>query len=277
MVACPPLARFAGYGLGMRRPHYDAFVAGTVPVDFVEVVSENFMVAGGRPLAVLDAVRGHYPVILHGVSMNLGQPDGLNPDYLDQLARLAARIEPLWISDHLCWTGIAGFNAHDLLPLPLTQESLAVVATNVARAQDRLRRPLVIENPSTYLSFAADSLGEAQFLAELAARTGCNLLLDINNVFVSATNHGFDAAAYLATLPLDRVVQVHLAGHSQGEHCLIDTHDAPVCDEVWALYRTARAALGAVAVMIERDDNIPPLPELIAELDRARAFAPVPA
>jgi len=264
---------FSGFGLGLRPVHYQDFLTRTVPVDFVEVISENFMVDGGRPLQVLDQVRERHPVILHGVSMSIGAPSGLDCDYLARLRRLADRIDPLWLSDHLCWTGTGGFNSHDLLPLPYTEEALAVVCANVAQAQDTLGRPLLIENPSSYVTFQSSEMSEWDFLAELSRRSGCFLLLDVNNIFVSASNHGFDATAYLDAVPFERVRQIHLAGHSQGKTLLIDTHDHPVPDPVWALYDEACRRAGPVATMIERDDDIPPLDELLAELDIARSRA----
>jgi len=275
MTQCD-LPRFGGFGLGMRSPHYPAYLSGEAPVDFVEIISENFMGAGGRPLYTLDKVRERYPVAMHGVSMSIGSADGLKGDYLARLKQLADRIDPLWVSDHLCWTGIDGFNAHDLLPLPYTAEALDLAAANIALAQDLLERPLLIENPSSYISFADDVMPEWAFLAELAERTGCYLLLDINNIHVSATNHGFDAMTYIDAIPASRVRQIHLAGHSAGrDGLLIDTHDHPVPDPVWALYAKAIRRFGDVAVMIERDDDIPPLEELIAELDIARRLAGV--
>ncbi|MCL4671493.1 MAG: DUF692 domain-containing protein [Sphingomonadaceae bacterium] len=263
---------FSGFGLGLRREHYADFLAGAAPVDFVEVISENFMVDGGRPLAVLEQVRAHYPVILHGVSMSIGSADGLRQDYLARLRALADRIEPLWVSDHLCWTRTSAHNSHDLLPLPYTQEALNVVCDNIDRAQNALGRTMLFENPSSYLTFPEDEMAEWEFIAAMARRTGCALLLDVNNVYVSSRNHGFDADAYIAALPHDRVRQVHLAGHTPGE-IVIDTHDRAVCDEVWALYGRTMTVLGPVATMIERDGDIPPLPELLAELDLARSLA----
>lgn len=263
------IAPFSGFGLGLRRDHYADFQAGEVPVDFVEIISENFMVDGGKPLAVLDMVRTHYSVAMHGVSMSIGAAQGLNRDYLLRLKALAERIEPLWVSDHLCWTGVDGLNSHDLLPMPYTAEALDLVCANVAEAQDALARPLLFENPSSYLTFAIDELSEWEFLGEMARRTGCYLLLDVNNVYVSAVNHGFDPLAFLAGIPVDRVRQVHLAGHTPGE-ILIDTHDRPVCADVWGLYTEACRRFGPVATMIERDDAVPPLGELLAELQQAR-------
>jgi uncharacterized protein len=273
-MAQDQIARFGGFGLGMRTPHYPAYLAGEAPVDFVEVISENFMGDGGRPLYTIDQIREIYPVAMHGVSMSVGSADGLNPEYLTKLKKLAQRVQPLWVSDHLCWTGIDGFNSHDLLPLPYTDEALVIAATNINHAQDFLERPVLIENPSSYLTFADDAMTEWEFLSELTVRTGCYLLLDINNIYVSGTNHGFDPKVYLDAIPADRVRQIHLAGHSAGrDGLLIDTHDQPVPDPVWALYAQVIDRFGDVAVMIERDDDIPPLEDLLAELEMARALA----
>lgn len=266
------IGTFHGFGVGLRRPHYRDFLEGDVAVDFVEVISENFMIDGGRPLAVLEQVRAKLPVALHGVSLSVGSAHGLDPEHLSRLKRLADWIEPLWVSDHVCWTRTSAHNSFDLLPLPYTKEALDVVCANVGRAQDALGRAMLFENPSSYCAFPEDDMSEWEFIAEMTRRTGCYLLLDVNNIHVSACNHGFDPADYLAGLPLDRVRQVHLAGHTPGE-IVIDTHDRAVCDDVWALYARACGMLGPVATMIERDDAIPPLPELLAELDRARATA----
>lgn len=263
------------YGLGLRRPHHEAFLTGTVPVDFVEVISENFMVDGGRPADVLRRVRHHHDVVLHGVSMSLGTATGLDAAYLARLRQLADVIEPLWVSDHLAWTGIDGVNSHDLLPLPYTEEALAVVVRNIDQAQAALGRPLLVENPSTYLDFHASQMAEWEFLTALVERTGCALLLDVNNIHVSAHNHGRDPSDWLDGIPWHAVRQLHLAGPSEGaEGLLIDTHDTPVPDRVWALYAEVRRRAGSVAVMIERDDDIPPLSDLLAELDRARLAEP---
>jgi uncharacterized protein (UPF0276 family) len=261
---------FAGYGLGLRKPHYAEFLEHRIAVDFVEVISENFMVDGGRPRALLRDVRSRYPVALHGVSMSIGSADGLDGAYLARLRALVDEIEPLFVSDHLSWTRIEGFSSHDLLPLPYTNEALDLVCANIDRAQDALGRAMLIENPSTYIDFAPAEMTEWQFLDAMCARTGCGLLLDVNNVFVSSTNHGFDPIAYLGGVPHDRVRQVHLAGHSQGKELLIDTHDQPVSASVWDLYAHVMPLLGPVATMIERDDDIPPLAELLAELSIAR-------
>ena len=264
---------FGGFGLGLRRTHYADFLDAEVPVDFVEVISENYMVDGGRPLRILEQVRARHPVIIHGVSMSIGSAGGLDEDYLARLKRLEQRIEPLWVSDHLCWTRTSAHNSHDLLPLPLTREALDVVCANIDHAQNYLGRPMLFENPSSYLTFPEDEYAEWEFLSEMISRTGCYLLLDVNNVYVSAQNHGFSGEDYLAGLPLDRVRQIHLAGHTPGD-IIIDTHDREVCDEVWALYARAMAMIEQpVATMIERDDKITPLSELLAELDLARKLA----
>jgi hypothetical protein len=259
------------FGLGLRKPHYRDFIEGVtaVPVDFVEVISENFMVDGGRPLHVLKRVRERHPIALHGVSMSLGSADGLSDDYLRRLRSLADAIDPLFISDHLSWSRLAHFNSHDLLPLPYTKEALDVVSANIQHAQDTLGRTMLIENPSSYVSFPGD-MAEWEFLDAICSRTGCSLLLDVNNIFVSACNHGLDAQAYLSGIPAARVSQIHLAGHSRGPDLLIDTHDKPVPDPVWSLYASALDRIGPVATMIERDDDIPPLTDLLAELELAR-------
>ena len=272
------IAPFTGFGLGLRKEHHAEFLREAQPVDFVVVISENFMACGGRPLRTLDAVRERYPVIMHGVSMSLGSASGLDRAYLAELKALADRVQPLWVSDHLCWTGIAGHNSHDLLPLPYTDEALATCAANIQFAQNVLERPLLVENPSSYVTFAESTMSEWAFLAELTRQTGCYLLLDVNNVFVSSINHGFDPLEFIAAIPPDRVRQIHLAGHSEGpDGMLIDTHDAPVRPEVWSLYQAAIARFGPCATMIERDDAIPPLADLLAELDQARCMALVPA
>jgi len=261
---------FSGYGLGLRKEHYKDFLETTVSVDFVEVISENFMVEGGQPRHILRQIRERHPVALHGVSMSIGSADGLDRDYLRRLKSLADEIEPLFVSDHLSWSRIGGFNSHDLLPVPYTEEALDRVCANISMAQDTLGRPMLFENPSSYLTFEGAVMSEWEFIAAMAKRTGCDLILDVNNVFVSASNHGFDALAFLDGIPADRVRQIHLAGHSQGQDLLIDTHDSPVCEDVWALYAKAISLLGPVATMIERDDDIPPLADLLAELDKAR-------
>ena len=208
-----PIAPFAGFGLGLRRTHYEDFLTSDVPVDFVEVISENYMIEGGRQMRILEEVRAKLPVIIHGVSMSIGSARGLDEDYLAKLKRLEQRIEPLWVSDHLCWTRTSAHNSHDLLPMPLTEEALQAVCNNIDHAQSTLGRAMLFENPSSYLTFPEDEMSEWEFLSEMTRRTGCYLLLDVNNIYVSSKNHGFSAEEYLAGLPLDRVRQMHLAGH----------------------------------------------------------------
>ena len=260
-----------GHGIGLRPPHYQAVLADRPQIDWVEIISENFLVAGGNPRAVLRQVRERMPVVMHGVSLSLGSVDPLDDAYLTSLDALAREVEPAWISDHLCWSSFGGHTGHDLWPLPFTEEALAHVAARVSAVQERLRRPILVENVSSYLQFAHSTLTEWDFLAALTERTGCGLLLDVNNVFVSAHNHGFQPRAFLEGIPVGRVGQIHLAGHrDEGTH-LLDTHDHPVCDGVWELYAAAVARFGGVATLIERDDDIPPLAEVVAESRRAAA------
>ncbi len=262
-----------GFGLGLRPEHYGELLSGPQPVDWLEIISENYMVPGGKPMAMLDRIRADYPMVMHGVSLSIGSDEPMDMDYLADLKALAERVEPLWISDHLCWTGINAHNSHDLLPLPYDAPALDCVVDNIARVQDFLGRRILIENPSSYVTFRSSDRSEWDFLAEMAARADCLLLLDVNNIYVSARNHGFDPLDYLAGLPGDRIQQIHLAGHSDMGDYVIDTHDADVCDAVWNLYGQACRMFGPVATMIERDDDIPPLADVIAELDRARALA----
>ncbi|KAF1005858.1 MAG: hypothetical protein GAK32_02585 [Pseudomonas fluorescens] len=263
---------FSGYGLGLRKEHYPMFLETAVAVDFVEVISENFMVAGGQPRHILRQIRERHPVALHGVSMSIGTAEGLDRAYLQRLKALVDEIEPLFVSDHLSWSRTGGFNSHDLLPVPYTEEALDRVCANIDLAQNVLGRTMLFENPSSYLAFDHASMSEWEFIDAMSRRTGCELLLDVNNVFVSASNHGFDALAFLDGIPADRVRQIHLAGHSQGRELLIDSHDSPVCAGVWDLYAKAMSRVGPVATMIERDDAIPPLEELLQELAMARVL-----
>jgi uncharacterized protein (UPF0276 family) len=262
-----------GFGLGLRLPHYQDVVEGAPRVDWWEVISENFLVAGGNPRRVLRQVCERWPVVLHGVSLSIGSVDPVDDDYLARLAALADEVDPPYVSDHLCWSALGGHSVHDLWPMPYTEEALDLVVDKVGRVQDRLGRRILLENPSSYVTFAASQLSEAEFLAELARRADCGILLDVNNVYVSSTNHGWDAQAYLAAMPPERVAQIHLAGHSDHGTHLLDTHDHPVCEAVWQLYGDAIAKFGTVSTMVERDDHIPALGELIDELDRARQIA----
>ena len=262
-----------GFGLGLRTQHYLDFLNAPQRVDWLEILSDNYLVPGGKPLVMLDGIRANYPVVMHGVALSIGAADGPDRAYLDALAALARRVEPLWISDHLCWTGVHGRVLHDLYPLPYTEAALSVVVRNVQIAQEVLQRPLVLENVSSYVSFCASEMNEWEFIREVCQRTGCRLLLDVNNIYVSSLNHGFDPRSFLQGIPADRVQQIHLAGHTDHGEYIVDTHDHPVADPVWALYAEALALVGPVATMIERDDRIPPLAELIAELDHAREIA----
>lgn len=266
-----------GFGLGLRPQHYDALLsADTNAVDWLEIVSENYLVDGGRPLAMLDRIAERWPLAMHGVSLDIGGSDPLDRDYLRALGRLAKRVRPALVSDHLCWTRHDGVQLHDLLPLPCNEDTLRHVAARVHQVQDALGTQLVLENVSSYLRFTGNTMDEAAFLTALVGETGCGLLIDVNNVYVNARNHGIDPHAYLDALPRHAVRQLHLAGHSEdalGSGLLIDTHDAPICDGVWALYAHALQRFGDVPTMIERDDRIPPLAELLDELDIARGIA----
>jgi hypothetical protein len=262
-----------GFGLGLRREHYRHVLTNRPAVGWFEVISENFMVDGGNPRRVLDAVRRDYPVVLHGVSLSIGSVDPLNRAYLDQLDALARAIEPAWISDHLCWGSAHGLYAHDLLPIPYTEEALAHVTARVSAVQERLGRRILLENPSSYLALKDADMTEWDFLAELARRADCGILLDVNNIFVSAHNHGFDPRAYLAAMPAERIGQIHLAGHTVADNLLIDTHDGLVRDEVWDLYADAIGRFGARSTMIEWDARVPAFEVLQDELSRAERHA----
>lgn len=262
-----------GFGLGLRPQHYPEILEGAPPVDWFEILTENYLVPGGRPLAMLERIRARFPVVMHGVSLSIGSTDPLDRDYLRQVRALAERIEPGWISDHLCWTGAGGLNTHDLLPLPYTEAALDHVVARLREVQDRLGRRIALENVSSYVGYRDSAMPEWEFLAAVAERADCLILLDVNNVHVSAFNHGFDPLAYLAGLPAGRVQQIHLAGHEDNGTHLVDTHDHPVAEPVWDLYAAALRRFGAVPTMIERDDRIPPLAELVAELGRAHRVA----
>ena len=263
---------FLGHGVGLRRDHFERVLSGPSRVDWFEAISENFMVDGGRPLDVLTRVRDRYPVVLHGVSLSIGSTDPLDEAYLDRLALLARRIDPAWVSDHLCWTGFGGHQAHDLLPLPYTEEALGHVVSRVQRVQERLGRPIALENVSSYVSYRRSTMTEWDFIGGVARRSGCGILLDLNNIYVSARNHGFDPRAYIEGVPANHVWQFHLAGHSDKGSYLLDTHDHPVIDPVWDLYRAALRRFGAVSTLIEWDERIPPFERVQEESDRARSI-----
>jgi uncharacterized protein len=268
MLTYPPL----GFGLGLRVDHYESILSGCEGIDWFEVLSENYLVPGGKPLHYLMRIRERYPLVMHGVSLSIGSSAPLDREYLRELRGLAERVEPCWISDHLCWTGVAGRNTHDLLPLPYTEEAIAHVVERVRTVQDFLGRRILLENVSSYVAFRDSSISEWEFLAEIAERADCLVLLDVNNIYVSSVNHEFDPLDYLAAIPPGRVQQIHLAGHENHGDYLIDTHDHPVPDPVWELYAQAVRRFGRVSTMIERDDHIPPLAELTAELAQARAL-----
>ncbi|WP_341503555.1 DUF692 domain-containing protein [Gallaecimonas sp. GXIMD4217] len=262
-----------GFGLGLRSDHYQDVLDQEPKVDWFEIISENFMVAGGKPRYYLDAVAERYPIVMHGVSLSIGSVEPLDWDYLHALKALADHVQPAWLSDHLCFTSVHGVNSHDLLPLPYTREAVHHVAGRVRQIQDFLGRRILLENVSSYLSYKDAEMSEWDFVNAVAAEADCLLLLDVNNIHVSAVNHGFDALEYLQAMDPGRVQQFHLAGHSnQGDH-LIDTHDQPVPDPVWELYRHAMARFGPVSTLLERDEHIPPLAELVMELDKARQLA----
>ncbi len=263
-------SRQLGFGLGLRREHYDAILSTQPDLGWLEILTENYLVDGGKPLHYLDRIRKSYPLAMHGVSLSVGGSDAIDFEYLQRVKNLAQRIEPLWISDHLCWTGVDGVNLHDLLPLPYTGEALRHVVGRVQRVQEFLGRRILLENVSSYIAYTASTMTEWEFLAEVAERSDCLLLLDINNVYVSAVNHGFDARAYLRHIPASRVCQFHLAGHTDRGNYLIDTHDRPVIQPVWDLYAEAVRLFGPVATSIERDDDIPELGVLLDELATAR-------
>ncbi len=261
---------FLGYGLGLRRQHYDDVLNSHPDVDWFEIISENYMVDGGKPLDYLSRIRERYPMVMHGVSMSIGSVQPLNRDYLKQLKSLIKRVEPAWFSDHLCWTGVNELNMHDLLPLPYTEEALAHVVDRISQVQDYLGRQMLLENVSSYISYSESEMTEWEFLREVAQRADCFILLDINNIYVSAFNHHFDPHEYLSAMPEERIRQVHLAGHTHEHDLIIDTHDQPVADPVFELYASAIARFGPISTMIERDDNIPPLSNLLDELDHVR-------
>ncbi|MGO1003961.1 MNIO family bufferin maturase [Lysobacter sp. CA196] len=259
-----------GFGLGLRTEYFEEIIENPPVLDWFEITSENFMVAGGKPRHYLERIRERYPLVMHGVSLSIGSTDPLDFEYLSALRQLARDVEPAWVSDHLCWTGVGGVNSHDLLPLPYSEEAIAHVVRRVEQVQDFLGREILLENLSSYVEFNDSQMPEWEFVAQVARRSGSRILLDINNIQVSARNHGFDPLDYMAGLPADRIWQIHLAGHSDyGDYC-IDTHDHEVPAQVWSLYESAIRRFGPISTMIERDDHYPSLTELLAELDLAR-------
>ncbi len=264
---------FLGFGLGLRPDHYEDVLKTQPNVDWFEIISENYMVAGGKPLYYLDKIRENYPMVMHGVSLSIGSTDQLDLDYLKQLKKLVNRVEPAWVSDHLCWTGVHGVNVHDLMPLPYTEETINHVASRIMQVQEFLGQQILIENVSSYVSYKQSEMSEWEFLRSIAEQADCLILLDVNNIYVSSFNHEFDPLDYLQGIPIKRVYQIHIAGHSNHGDYIVDTHDAEIIDPVWQLYAMTLQRFGAVSTMIERDDNIPPLKALLLELDQVRSIA----
>jgi uncharacterized protein (UPF0276 family) len=265
-------AKKLGLGLGLRSQHFNYILEHNPPVDWFEIISENFMDSFGKPRHILHQIAEKYPVVMHGVSMSIGSIDPLDFGYLKRLKSLAKEINPVWISDHLCWTGVLTINSHDLLPIPLNEETLHHVCERIRIVQDYLERPLILENPSTYLSFEQSTMKEWEFLSHMAQETNCGLLLDVNNVYVSGFNNDFDPITYIENLPHDRIVQMHLAGHQHCGDYIIDTHDSEVTNHVWELFRIAWKKTGGVASLLEWDGNIPEFEVLFNELQKAKNF-----
>ncbi len=264
---------FLGFGLGLRTEYYQTILAQKPAVDWFEILTENYLIAGGKPLYFLDKIRADYPVVMHGVSMSIGSTDPLDWNYLKQVQQLAARIEPRWISDHLCWTGIQGKNTHDLLPIPYTEEAIQHIVERIEQIQAFLNRQILLENVSSYVAYTQSSLSEWEFLREISERADCHILLDINNVYVSSVNHAFNPLEYIQAIPAKRVHQIHLAGHLNKGDYIIDTHDQDIIPAVWDLYAATLKHTGCVSTMIERDDNFPEFNVLLAELNKARLLS----
>lgn len=273
-MSVPPRLGFPhlGLGLGLRTVHFDYILRHQPAVDWFEIISENFLDSEGRPRWVLDQIAERYPIVMHGVSLSIGSTAPLDHVYLQKLKRLADAIGAQWVSDHVCWTGVAGLNTHDLLPLPLTEETLRHVVGRIRVVQEVLERPLVLENPSSYITFAASTMPEWEFLTHMAIEADCGLLLDVNNVYVASVNHDFDPEEYIRRVPHERIVQFHLAGHRDCGTHLIDTHDSQVVDPVWRLYRLACALTGEVSTLLEWDAQIPDFPVVHAETLKARKY-----
>lgn len=264
---------FLGFGLGLRPDYYEDILTQKPDIDWLEILTENYLIPGGKPLYYLDKIREHYPIVMHGVSLSLGSADVLDIDYLNQLKALVLRVEPAWISDHLCWTGVQGLNVHDLLPIPYTRQAINHIVSRIHQIQDFLGRPILIENVSSYLTFKQSEMTEWEFIAEIVKQADCYILLDVNNIYVSSVNHQFNPINFIEAMPVDRVAQIHLAGHSNHGDYIIDTHDAPVIKPVWELYQATIQRLGKISTMIERDDNMPPFVELLAEIKYAKRIA----
>lgn len=264
---------FLGFGLGLRTDHYETIVNEKPSIDWFEIITENYLVAGGQPLYFLDKIREDYPLVMHGVSLSIGSADPLDWDYLNEVKQLMQRIQPQWLSDHLCWTGIQHKNTHDLLPLPYTPEAITHIVERIKQVQDFLGRQILLENVSSYVTYQDSQMPEWEFVKEIIQRADCFMLLDVNNIYVSGINHEFNPIDYIKAIPSERIYQIHLAGHSNEGDYIIDTHDQDVIDPVWALYRETLRYHGLISTMIERDDNIPPLATLLNELNHAKEIA----
>jgi len=264
---------YLGFGLGLRPEHYEIILEQQPKLDWFEILTENYLVPGGKPISYLERIRKDYPIVMHGVSLSLGSCDPIDFTYLKEVKNLIQHVAPVWVSDHLCWTGVNHLNMHDLLPLPYTEETISHVVSRINQVQDYLGQQILIENVSSYLTYQHSDLQEWEFVTEIAKRADCFILLDVNNIYVSSFNHSFDPEDYLQAIPIERVQQIHLAGHTHHGDYIIDTHDAPVIQPVWDLYATTLKRFGAVSTMIERDDNIPPLAELLNEVEQARIIA----
>lgn len=261
---------YLGYGIGLRSQHYQYILKHLPKVDWFEIISENFLLQNGKPRYYLDRIREHYPIVMHGVSLSIGSCDPLNYNYLKHLKNLIDHIQPAWISDHFCWTGINGINTHDLLPLPYTEEAIRHVVPRIHAVQEFLGQQILFENPSTYISFKCSEMSEWEFIKNVCQQTDCFVLLDVNNIYVSSFNHGFSAEEYIHNIPINRVKQLHIAGHRKFKHYIIDTHDQPIIKRVWDLYVKTIKRFGQISTLIERDDNIPPFEKMLEELNQAK-------
>lgn len=273
MTLKPMEKPYLGFGLGLRTDHYETIINEKPAIDWFEIITENYLVPGGKPLHYLDKIREQYPMVMHGVSLSIGSCDPLDWSYLKEVKQLAQRVKAAWISDHLCWTGVHHKNMHDLLPLPYTEEAITHVVHRIKQVQDFLECPFLIENVSSYITYQDSTMTEWDFVNAIIEGANCQLLLDVNNVYVSSVNHEFNPFDYIEALPSHRIYQIHLAGHSNRGDYIIDTHDHPIIDPVWNLYRFTLSQHGFISTLIERDDNIPPLSELIAELKQAQTIA----
>lgn len=261
-----------GLGVGLRTVHIPYILKNLPPVDWFEILTENFLDSEGKPKHNLKSIAKHYPIVIHGVSLSIGSTNPIDFKYLQKVKELAKEVNAKWISDHLCWTGILGVNTHDLLPIPYTEEALAHVIGRIKKVQDFLGRPLILENPTRYVSFTNSSMSESEFITRMANQTGCGLLIDLENMFISSSNLNYDPVEFLKSLPHEHIVQFHLAGHTKSETYMVDTHSNSVSDESWELYRVACELTGGASTLLEWDENIPPFPVLHAEILKAKKY-----